>query len=208
MEPGGASQIGPVPLHVVPCNPLAMPPPASSLPSNPAHPIPSQHPVPSHGRQSVAKCCRKGQEGEKKKRGDPCPWATPLLPARILWQSVLPLGRVHILLPLHSIHGTKVPTKRRLGNSSSSRRPHVPVLYIPWYPGSVDVLAVFGCNAKVHCENHLNVCQCIDQSGDRPVNFGTYCVSSEPLRADFLISRSRRLCLIVNLEPGPFEVHG
>lgn len=81
-------------------------------------------------------------------------------------------------------------------------------VHIPCYLGSVDVLAVFGRNPEVHCEHHLNVCQCIDQSGDQPVNFGNYGVSSEHLRADFLISRSRRLCLIVNLEPGPFEVHG
>jgi hypothetical protein len=34
------------------------------------------------------------------------------------------------------------------------------------------------------------------------------CVFFESLRQDFLISRTTRLRLIVNLEPGPFEVHG
>lgn len=80
------------------------------------------------------------------------------------------------------------------------------------YLGSAHVLVVIGLSVKIHCQHHVNLCQCIDQSGDQsgdqPVNFGNWCVSSGPPRADFLISRSRRSCLIVNLEPGPFEVHG
>lgn len=203
MEPGGASQIGPVPLHVVPCNPLAMPPPASSLPSNPAHPIPSQHPVPSHGRQSVANAVERDKKVKKKRRSLPMSYAAA---AGSNTLAVSPPTRPSP----HSVAPAQHPWNQRLNQEAPGQFFFLPQASCPWSIHTLvpNCLAVFGCNAEVHCEHHLNVCKCIDQSGDRPINFGTYCMSSEPLRADFLISRSRRLCLIVNLEPGPFEVHG
>lgn len=97
----------------------------------------------------------------------------------------------HYVAPAQHTQG---PTQGCLGNLPDSRKANV----LPTQGHQTQ-------SAEYIPGQHVNV---FDQSGNQPVNFGNFCVSSEPIRADFLISRSRRLCLIVNLEPGPFEVHG
>lgn len=108
----------PMRCHAIPCqsplpsHPASLPIPSHppTIPIHPIAPVPLHpaHPVPSHGRQSVASAV----EGHKREKE-----ATPARGIRrcrvgFLWQpptpslfpkAFLPLGRVHILLPLHSV---------------------------------------------------------------------------------------------------------
>lgn len=116
MGPGGASQIGPVPLlrcHAIPLPCYPLPIPCHPILPFPSHPNTPSHPTVGNLSLVLSKGTR-GREREGKKRGDPCPWATPPLPGlnslgsqsltpSLFPKTSLPLGRVHILMPLHSI---------------------------------------------------------------------------------------------------------
>lgn len=82
MGPGGASQIGPVPLlrcHAIPLPCYPLPIPCHPILPFPSHPNTPSHPTVGNLSLVLSKGTR-GMEREGKKRGDPCPWATPLLP--------------------------------------------------------------------------------------------------------------------------------
>lgn len=187
--------------HAIPCqsdaSPLPSHPAHPSIPCHPTAPVPS-HPaprVPSYGRQSVAKCCRKRREGKKE--------AIPVYGLRrrcrveFSGSHSLPQG-----FPSHSAESTFCcPCTAPWDQRFKSRGAWAYLL-----PSASARPTVIGFSAQVHYEHKT---QCMPSVG-QPASQSTWAinVSSEPLRADSFISRNRWSCLIVNLEPGPFEVHG
>lgn len=107
--------------NAIPCHPI-LPIPTLPIATVPLHPA---HPVPSHGRQSVASAVERAQEG-KKRRSLPMGHAAaagfnPLAGTRrpVSFPGLSSLGRVH---KNDSMMEPKVQPGRRLENSPAPRK--------------------------------------------------------------------------------------